>query len=165
MSADLIIRNIHFPEVDFPEGSDTLAITAGRISAIGRHAEFVALAGPQTQLIDAGHQGLYRALTVIAALGTVLAAAYLLWLYQRTAFGRPTEEFAGLGADGHADHGHADHGHADHAGHGDHEPLHDVSRFEWWAWTPLLVAIVVFGVYPQLMFKIMDPAVTQLFGK
>ncbi len=58
MSADLIIRNIHFPEVDFPEGSDTLAITAGRISAIGRHAEFVALAGPQTQLIDAGHHTL-----------------------------------------------------------------------------------------------------------
>ena len=28
--------------------------------------------------------------------------------------------------------------------------------------TPFLVAIVVFGVYPQLMFKVMDPAVTQL---
>ena len=26
---------------------------------------------------------------VIAALGTVFAAAYLLWLYQRTAFGTP----------------------------------------------------------------------------
>ena len=26
---------------------------------------------------------------VIAAVGTVLAAAYLLWLYQRTAFGEP----------------------------------------------------------------------------
>ena len=33
---------------------------------------------------------------------------------------------------------------------------------EWIAWTPFLVAIVVFGVYPQLMFKVMDPAVTQL---
>ena len=31
---------------------------------------------------------------VIAAIGTVLAAGYLLWLYQRTAFGTPTEEFA-----------------------------------------------------------------------
>ena len=40
-----------------------------------------------------------------------------------------------------------------------------MNRFEWWAWTPLLVAIVVFGVYPQLMFKIMDPAVVHLFGK
>ena len=38
---------------------------------------------------------LFRVLTVIAALGTVLAAGYLLWLYQRTAFGEPTAEFAG----------------------------------------------------------------------
>ena len=30
---------------------------------------------------------------VIAAVGTVLAAGYLLWLYQRTAFGTPSEEF------------------------------------------------------------------------
>ena len=31
----------------------------------------------------------------IAAVGTVLAAAYLLWLYQRTAFGEPNPEFVG----------------------------------------------------------------------
>ena len=31
---------------------------------------------------------------VIAAIGTVLAAGYLLWLYQRTTFGVPKEEFA-----------------------------------------------------------------------
>ena len=66
---------------------------------------------PSSALIDAGHQGLYRALTVIAALGTVLAAAYLLWLYQRTAFGEPSAEFAGA----------ADHGHG-HGGHDDHDP-------------------------------------------
>ena len=29
-----------------------------------------------------------------------------------------------------------------------------------WSW--YVIAIVVFGVYPQLMFKVMDPAVTQL---
>ena len=39
-------------------------------------------------------ESLYRTLMVIAAVGTVLAAAYLLWLYQRTAFGTPTAEFA-----------------------------------------------------------------------
>ena len=32
---------------------------------------------------------LFRTLMVIAAVGTVFAAAYLLWLYQRTAFGTP----------------------------------------------------------------------------
>jgi NADH-quinone oxidoreductase subunit M len=103
---------------------------------------------------------LYRTLTVIAALGTVLAAAYLLWLYQRTAFGEPSAEFSS----GHDAHGHDAHSHADHGAHG-HSDIHDVGRYEWIAWAPLIVAIVVFGIYPQLMFKVMDPAVTSLFGK
>jgi NADH-quinone oxidoreductase subunit M len=98
---------------------------------------------------------LYRTLMVIAALGTVLAAAYLLWLFQRTAFGRPNPEFTAHGThpvgagvnDEHHDHG------AD---------IHDVTPIEWIAWTPFLIAIVVFGVYPQLMFDVMDPAVTLL---
>jgi NADH-quinone oxidoreductase subunit M len=81
----------------------------------------------------------FRTFMVVAALGTVFAAAYLLWLYQRTAFGEPKPEFSG---------------HGDH-----HEEIEDVNSFEWIAWTPFLVAIVVFGVYPQLMFKIIDPAV------
>ncbi|MFN3257195.1 MAG: NuoM family protein [Ilumatobacter sp.] len=112
---------------------------------------------------------LFRTLMVIAAVGTVLAAGYLLWLYQRTAFGEPTDEFAG-----HSDAEHAaggSHGvahslssaanvHAD--DHGDHEDIHDVQLTEWIAWTPFIIAIVVFGVYPQLMFKVMDPAVTEL---
>jgi NADH-quinone oxidoreductase subunit M len=97
--------------------------------------------------------GLFRTLMVIAALGTVLAAAYLLWLYQRTAFGNPTAEFSG---DGHA-HSVGAAGHDEH-----HSDIHDVTRLEWMAWAPLLVAIVVFGVYPQLMFEVMDPAVTEL---
>jgi NADH-quinone oxidoreductase subunit M len=37
-----------------------------------------------------------------------------------------------------------------------------VTIYEWISWTPLLVAIVVFGVLPSLMFKILDPGVTQL---
>ena len=107
---------------------------------------------------------LFRVLTVIAALGTVLAAAYLLWLYQRTSFGEPNPEFMtgghtaqphSLSAAANDDHhaGDHDHGHAD---------IHDVTLVEWIAWTPFLIAIVVFGVYPQLMFEVMDPAVTQL---
>ena len=81
----------------------------------------------------------FRAYMVIAAIGTVFAAGYLLWLFQRIAFGEPTAEFA--------------------AGHGHDEDIHDVNKFEWIAWTPLLIAIVVCGVYPQLMFKVLDPAV------
>ena len=108
------------------------------------------------------NETLFRTLMVIAALGTVFAAAYLLWMYQRTAFGEPKPEFGGHAAH---DHGH-DHGHAkslsaaanDHA-HDSHDELVDVKTTEWIAWTPLLVAIVVFGVAPNLMFKVFDPAV------
>ena len=93
----------------------------------------------------------FRVYMVIAALGTVLAAGYLLWLFQRIAFGEPKPEFAG---ESHDDHGHGKHSHDDHG-----SDIHDVNIFEWIAWTPFLLAIVVFGVYPQLMFKIIDPAV------
>jgi NADH-quinone oxidoreductase subunit M len=81
----------------------------------------------------------FRTYMVIAAIGTVFAAAYLLWLYQRTAFGEPQPEFA--------------------PGHGHDEDIHDVEAPEWIAWTPILVAIVVLGVYPNLLFQVMDPAV------
>jgi NADH-quinone oxidoreductase subunit M len=80
---------------------------------------------------------LFRVFMVIAALGTVLAAGYLLWLYQRTAFGVPSEEFA-------------------------HDPhLHDVTLPEWIAWIPMLVGILVLGFFPNLIFKVTDPAVTK----
>lgn len=96
---------------------------------------------------------LYRVLMVVAALGTVLAAAYLLWLYQRTAFGEPSAEFStphhSLSAAAHPDHG---------DGHG-HDDIVDVKPTEWIAWTPMLILILVFGVVPNLMFRVFDPAV------
>jgi NADH-quinone oxidoreductase subunit M len=79
---------------------------------------------------------LFRVYMVTAAVGTVLAAGYLLWLYQRTAFGEPTEEFA------------------------DDPHIHDVELPEWIAWAPMLVLIVVLGVYPNLLFSVTDPAVS-----
>jgi len=97
---------------------------------------------------------LFRTLMVVAAVGTVLAASYLLWLYQRTAFGEPKAEFMGGGTHAHAAGAAANDEH--------HDEIYDVTIFEWIAWVPMLVAIVVFGVYPQLMFKIFDPAVDQL---
>lgn len=84
----------------------------------------------------------FRVYMVVAALGTVLAAAYLLWLFQRVAFGEPKAEFAKSGADG-----------------AEHHAFGDVTSIEWIAWTPLLVAILVFGVMPNLLFKVIDPAV------
>ena len=79
---------------------------------------------------------LFRTFMVIASLGTVLAAGYLLWLFQRTAFGTPSEEFAN---DPH---------------------ITDVQPLEWLAWTPFLAAIVVFGFFPGLMFDVTEKALT-----
>jgi NADH-quinone oxidoreductase subunit M len=82
--------------------------------------------------------GLFRTCMVIAALGTVLAAGYLLWLFQRTAFGNPKEEFA-------------------------HDPhIHDLVPTEVLAWVPLLVLILLFGFVPGLMFNVTNPAVRMI---
>jgi NADH-quinone oxidoreductase subunit M len=127
----------------------------------GFWGEFPAILASYNPLADSPWGGLsevlFRVLMVIAAVGTVLAAGYLLWLYQRTAFGEVKPEFDGL-----------DHAHAHSAGaagnpHDEHHAeIYDVTRYEWIAWTPLLLAIIVLGVYPQLLFEISDPAVTAM---
>jgi NADH-quinone oxidoreductase subunit M len=79
----------------------------------------------------------FRIYMVIAAIGTVLAAGYLLWMYQRVAFGEPKEEFANA-------------------------HIHDVGIFEWLAWTPMLIGILVLGIYPDIIFSVTDGSVTRL---
>ncbi|MEL7157453.1 MAG: proton-conducting transporter membrane subunit, partial [Actinomycetota bacterium] len=81
---------------------------------------------------------LFRVYMVIAAIGTVLAAAYLLWLLQRTAFGTPSEEFE------------------------DDPHIHDVVFTEWVAWVPLLILIVVLGFIPGLVFDVTNGPVTMV---
>src|SRR6476660_3311174 len=66
---------------------------------------------------------LFRTYMVIAAIGTVLAAGYLLWMLQKVAFGEPKPEFA----DAH---------------------IHDVTPYEWAAWIPILVLILGLGIFP-----------------
>jgi NADH-quinone oxidoreductase subunit M len=128
---------VQMPKLGWILGFSAMA-SLGLPGLAGFWGEFPAILSAY-QPADGLPVGVFRTYMVIAAIGTVFAAAYLLWLYQRTAFGEPTAEFA--------------------AGHGHDEDIHDVNKFEWIAWTPLLIAIVVFGVYPQLMFKILDPAV------
>ncbi len=82
-------------------------------------------------------EGTFRVYMVVAAIGTVLAAGYLLWLLQRTAMGEPKAEFA------------------------DDPNITDVSTTEWIAWAPMLFGIVLFGVAPGLIFEVTDPAVGQ----
>ena len=78
----------------------------------------------------------FRFYMVVAAIGTVFAAGYLLWMLQRTAFGTAKDEYAGTA-------------------------MKDVTVAEYLAWTPLLVLILALGVFPNLVFRITDGAVVQ----
>ena len=78
----------------------------------------------------------YRVYMVIAAIGTVLAAGYLLWLYQRVAFGTPKEEWEG-------------------------HDIPDATPYELVAWIPMVALIVVLGFYPNLVFEVTDGAVVR----
>jgi len=71
----------------------------------------------------------------VAAIGTVFAAGYLLWMYQRVALGNPAGEIADP-----------------------HHHAHDIGLWEWVAWTPLVIGIIVLGIVPNLLFKVMNPA-------
>ncbi|HEX4776141.1 MAG TPA: proton-conducting transporter membrane subunit, partial [Acidimicrobiia bacterium] len=82
---------------------------------------------------------LFRVYMGVAALGTVLAAGYLLWMLQRVAFGRVKEEWRDL-------------------------HVHDVHTVEWITWTPMLVLIAALGIYPDLIFRVTDASVTRFFG-
>jgi NADH-quinone oxidoreductase subunit M len=88
---------------------------------------------------------LFRAYMVIASIGTVFAAGYLLWMLQRVAFGTPKEEW-------------------------EHHTDIDYTMHwpEWVSWVPMLAGILVLGIVPNLLFKITDPAIqvlTSALGK
>ena len=60
---------------------------------------------------------------IFAAIGVILSACYMLWLYQRTFYGKAPEAVAAH--------------------------VYDMSPREWIAMVPLIVMMVWMGVYPQ----------------
>src|SRR4051812_11207751 len=76
----------------------------------------------------------FRVYMAVAAVGTVFAAGYLLWMLQRIDFGVVKAEF-------------------------EHAHIHDMHIPEYLAWAPLLILIVALGVYPHLLFHVTDGAV------
>jgi NADH-quinone oxidoreductase subunit M len=76
----------------------------------------------------------FRTYMAVAAIGTVFAAGYLLWMLQRVAFGTVKGEFESA-------------------------HIHDVHVPEYIAWAPLLVLILLFGIFPHLIFHVTDGAV------
>jgi NADH-quinone oxidoreductase subunit M len=117
-----------------------LAFTAmaslGLPGLAGFWGEFMSLVAAYNPL-DGLSLGVFRTGMVLGAVGTILTAGYMLWMLQRVNLGEPGEEWDG------------------------HE-FRDVDRFELTAWVPLMVLIVIIGLYPRLVFESTTDAVTSL---
>ena len=84
-------------------------------------------------LVLIGTFGRFPVLAVIAALALVLSAIYILWAYQRMMTGPVTR---------------------------DNEGLRDLVPRELVVVTPLIVLLLVLGIYPKPALDVIDPAVT-----
>ncbi len=80
---------------------------------------------------------LFRTLMVIAAVGTVLTAGYMLWMLRSINFGKPSGEWVSA-------------------------QLKDVDTYEWIAWAPLVILIIAIGLYPKIVFGATNDAVINL---
>ena len=88
-------------------------------------SEFLVLVGTFTR---------YEVAAVLATVGIILAAIYILWMYQRTMTGPVRDEVASMP---------------------------DLRARELWAVGPLIALIIVLGVYPKPVIDIINPAVRQ----
>jgi NADH-quinone oxidoreductase subunit M len=108
------------------------------LSSIGMPAlngfigEFTILAGA-FQIVPALGGKIFA---ILGATGIVLGAAYMLWLYQRTMFGKVTNPA--------------------------NEGLADLNLREWIYLLPLVVLCFWIGLYPKPFFAILDPATARL---
>jgi NADH-quinone oxidoreductase subunit M len=80
---------------------------------------------------------LFRTLMVFGGIGTILTAAYFLWMLQRVNLGTVPDRWQ-------------------------EKRLHDVTAVEYISWAPLLVSILLLGVAPVILFGVTDPAVATL---
>ena len=81
--------------------------------------------------------GLFRGYMVAGGVGTILTAGYFLWMLQRVNMGVAPDRWK------------------------EHH-LKDILPVEWVAWVPLLVLILVLGLFPKLVFGATDHAVSGL---
>jgi len=85
-------------------------------------------------LVLVGTFSRYKLPAILATLGIILAAIYILWMYQRTMNGPTAAEV---------------------------EDLPDLKPRELWAVVPLVALIVAMGIYPKPVLDVINPAVHQ----
>ena len=77
----------------------------------------------------------FTTITVLAVIGLLLGAAYLLWMFKRMFFGEVIESVKGY---------------------------HDMTPREILYMVPLCVAVIVFGIYPSPVLNVMKASVGSL---
>jgi NADH-quinone oxidoreductase subunit M len=82
---------------------------------------------------------LFRAFMIAGGIGTILTAGYFLWMLQRVNMGTMPETWR-------------------------EHSFSDILTIEWLAWIPLLIGILVLGLFPRLVFGVTDSAVASLMG-
>lgn len=87
-------------------------------------------------LVLAGTFAYSKTTAIIATFGIVLAAVYILWMYQRTMTGEPSAEVQ--------------------------ETVKEISSRELAAVTPLIALIIALGFVPQVALNVINPAVEQV---
>jgi NADH-quinone oxidoreductase subunit M len=89
-------------------------------------------------LVLVGTFSRYKVAAVFATAGIILAAIYILWMYQRTMNGPTAPEVEGLP---------------------------DLKPRELWAVVPLVALIIAMGVYPKPVLDVINPAVHQTMAQ
>ena len=82
---------------------------------------------------------LYRGFMIAGGVGTILTAGYFLWMLQRVNLGTMPERWK-------------------------EHTLRDTLTVEWVAWLPLLIGILILGIFPRLVFGVSDDAVHGLMS-
>src|SRR3954465_14470045 len=93
-------------------------------------------------LVIVGAFDFWPVVAAITALAMMLAAAYLLWMYQRVVFGDLSEFLAGIG-----------------------HHLTDMNRWEVATLAPLVVLAIGFGIFPGLLLALWQTPVTEFVSR
>jgi len=90
-------------------------------------------------LILLGSWKVYPGLTAIAALGVIFGAVYMLWMFQRVMFGPIKNP--------------------------ENEKLTDLNLREMVILAPLVIAIFVMGIFPNVFFEKMEPSIQRFLAR
>lgn len=133
----LIHERYHTREIEKLGG---LLVTMGIIASVWVYTSFASFGLPSLAgfvgefLVLAGSFPVYRALTVLAALGVILTAGYFLWTIQRICLGQPKIE----------------------------GEVFDATPRELGYMLPLMLIMLIIGIYPAPILNIVKPTVMQI---